>query len=1042
MKQKVYYLLTFVWLICLLCQSGYAQTKSIKGTRSNSQDTALFKTVTVFVKDLGSSKVLDSVRVTLGQESKFTTNGQVVFENNSSRNLVLYKPGFRRVAKYVTSETVSIAMVSLNESEGFLISTGQSKSVSPLFSGSTVTVKGNDLRKVNSISFIDALKYYVPSLTVTYSNNNGSNPNSLPEIRLRGANNLPYATTLASSKNAGSGVQKNPSASDYVASNVTSNSSPIILLDGVQVTLQTAMDIDLNRIQSVTVLQDAVSTASFGLRGGNGVIAIQTSKPKGGLNISFSEQVQGSKADISSFNSLNAKQKFELENAAGLYPSTSDAVYQKRYDQVYNKGNNTNWLQIPLQNGLGLKHSIAVSTGTENIFYGVTASYNDIQGTMKGSNRKNLDLSTDFGGNLGGFSFSNKFSYLGSDASNSPYGKFSDYTKLNPYWNPYDLNTGKFQRYLEGDVYLNPAYNSTLATTDNAKYARYNNQTNLSLLLGAGFQLNGIASITKQSDELNYFLPPSHTSFDNITAANILSRGRYDYTANSFLDVQGGANLQYQKNLGKHEISASFGENISQASSESELISVSGFAIDRLADISYGTAYKGEKPVSSKIVTRYASTFGNASYSYDKRYQIDLSGALDNYSGLSSASKFGAVGLSWNVQNESFLKNVSWINQLKVKGSLGITGNQNFLSYLDRTAYDYYTNQQYVPGTSNSSTIGQGLGAYLIAYGNKNLKAPQTYKQDAGIDAALFNNRLALNFNVYQQKSSNIIMPTLSASSTGYQSYSYYDNYAGIENKGFEFGIAGTVYRSQRNNLSWNVMLNSLHNTDKITSIAPFIEQVNANSNTASHQEQLQSQYKVGYSPSAIWAVRSAGIDPETGNEIFISKDGLWNADDKVFAGNLTPKWQGSFGTDVTFRQFSLGMYFDYQLGAKVYNQTLADRVENANIAFNVDSRAASAQRWQQDMSNPLYKALSVNGIATSPTYATTRFVENDDKIQCASMMIGYAMPKSIAEKLKAQSMGFKFIVNDAFEWGGANMERGIYYPFQRNYTFTLNANF
>ncbi|SMO76942.1 TonB-dependent receptor plug domain-containing protein [Solitalea koreensis] len=1035
MKQKVYYLLALAGLICLNSQMSYALQPSVKKTFSQADTIRQLQKVTVSVRDLGTSKLLDSVRVTLGKESKFTEKGVVVFGDNKDSILIFSKPGYVRLAKKLTSATLTVSMLKTDESEGFAINPGLSKRVNSLFTGSAVTVEGDKLREINGTNFIDALKFYVPSLTVTKSNNNGSNPNALPEIRLRGANNFPYAATITNNNNSASGVQTAPSSADFIASNVTTTSSPIILLDGIQVSLQTALDIDMNRIQSVTVLKDAAATASYGMRGGNGVIAIQTVKPGRGMNISFSEQVQIATPDISSYKTLSAKEKLDLENKAGLYPGSLAALYQKRYNQAYNNGVNTNWLELPLQNGLSSKHTLAFSSGTDEVVYGFTASYNDIQGSMKGSSRKNLDLGANFGGHFGSFSFNNQFYYLGSNASNSPFGSFDKYAKMNPYWNPYDKFTGKFQKLLEVDTigenvipYLNPAYNSTLATTDAAKYARYSNVTNLNWVIGSGFQLDGIASISKQADELNQFLPPNHTKFGMLTADSILKRGLYNYTSNSFLDIQGGVRLQYQKNLGKHTIFTNVGENLAQTNSESEGVAVSGFAVDRLADISFGSAYAMNKPVSGKIATRYASTFGNVTYSYDNRYQVDLSGALDNYSGLSKMSKFGAVGMAWNVHNEKFLKNVSWIDLLKVKGSFGITGNQYFLSYLNRTTYDYYTNQQYIPAGSGTGTIGIGLGAYLTGYGNKNLEAPETYKQDIGLDAVLFKNRLALNLNAFKQRTYKMVLPLFSPASTGFQNFASFDNYGELENGGFEIGAAATVYKSPKNNLNWNIMANTLHAMDKITTASgPIFDYTNINNNTIAPQNTLQPQYVIGKSPYAIWAVPSAGIDPLTGKEAFLKKDGtittVWDASDKVYAGKLTPTWVGSFGTDVTYKQFALGAYFNYQYGAKVYNQGLA----------NIENKVYN---------DPSYNILRSLGYAASPTNAVTRLVENDDKIQCSSIMFGYTVPKMFAERIKAKNLALKFLVNNAFEIGGADMQRGIYYPFQRNYTFTLNANF
>lgn len=1047
MNQKMYYLLGLVGTIWLGNQSVYAMQPGVQKAIAAIDTNRHAPTVTVMVKDLGSSKLLDSVQVTFGKTEKYTNKGVVFFENTGDSVLILSKPGYRRIGMKISSPSVLVRMMKLDEAlSGYFVGSGLMQN-NHMFSGSAITVTGEELRKVTTLSLLEGLKFYVPSLSVLNSNHNGANPNSIPQVQLRGVSDFPFSKRTINN-NVKSGLQVSPSAADYIAANIVSNSTPLILLDGIQVSVQTILDIDLNRVKNVVVLKDAAATASYGMRGANGVIAVQTNRPQGKFEISFSEQLQIANADISSFHPLSAKQKLEVEKNSGLFNGALAEVYQKRYKQAYDNGINTDWLAIPLRNGIGAKHSLAISAGNDDIVYGLNASYNDVQGSMKGSHRKTLDLGAYFGGRIGALTFNNQFSYLAADAANSPYGPFSNYLKMNQYWSPNDPNTGKVQKISESNdiaglgtlSFKNPSYNASLSTLDNQKYARYNNLTNLNWIIGAGFQLNGMLSITKQSDELNYFLPPGHTDFADLAVENLFKRGTYKYTSNSFTDVEGGLRLQYQNNFEKHQLFANVGQNVSQTASESEGIEVSGFAADRLADISFGNAYSIAKPISGKIVTRYASTFGNVGYSYDNRYQIDLSGAVDYYSGLSKGSSFGAVGLAWNISNEDFLKPLKWISVLKLKGSFGISGNQSFLSYLNRTTYNYYTDKQYIPASSGIPSIGIGLGAYLTGYANKNLQAPETFKQDIGIDAVFFNQRLAFNFNVFKQLNYRMILPINFPASSGYQSFSYYDNYGEIENKGFEIGLNVKAYESLRHQLRLNVFVNAFHGTDRVTATGPHLEELNNDNNFILPQTTIQPQYVVGQSPNAIWAVPSLGIDPLTGHEVFLKKDGsssmVWDSNDKVYAGSLTPKWQGSFGTDVTFRQWSFGAFFNYQYGAKVYNQTMAD-IENATVFENLDVRALNEARWTPGKTNAGYK-----GLFHSPTYATTRLVENDNRIQCSSIMLGYLLPKTIAEKLNARSLGLRFLLNNAFELGGADMQRGIYYPFQRNYTFLLNANF
>ncbi|SMC87422.1 SusC/RagA family TonB-linked outer membrane protein [Pedobacter nyackensis] len=1016
MNLKVFGLFTLV-SIYLSHQTGFAQEQNKKSTKKVVDVTHQDREIIVSVKDRDNFNLLDSVRVVIGIQSKHTLNGVVVFENIGKDSVVLInKPGYYGLVKKLSAGTMQIFLQKSNEAaDGSIVNTGLYSRPNSIFSGAAVTVSGTDLRKVNSSSFINALKYFVPALSASRSNLVGGDPNAISDIRLRGANNFAFGAIVANSKTGQKGVQLAPSSADYIASNIFSSGSPVIIMDGVQVSLQTATDFDINSIHSITVLKDAAATAVYGLRGANGVIVIKTIKPQRGLlNVGIISELQIAAADLSSFNVLNAKEKLGIESKAGLYAGDLAPYYAKRYDDAYNKGINTNWLEMPLRQGIGMKHSLSLSGGNDDMVYSVTAAFNDNQGSMKGSSRKTSELGALFGGRIRSFSFDNRFSYLAAVASNSPYGTFNTYTLQNPYWNPYDPETGKTQKILEEITIggktinlMNPVYNTTIATKDIADYSRVSNITNLNLVINEKLKLNGNVGISKQMDEVNYFLPPSHTTFADVTADNLFERGHYEYTSNSFMNMEAGLRLDYHNIFGKHEVYATAGQNMIQTSSESTGLIVQGFNVDRLSDIAFGAAYATTKPITGKIITRYASTFANAVYSYANRYQLDLSAANDLHSAIGrndNSVLFWGVGLSWNVKQESFLESIKWINRLKLRGSLGTTGNQYFLSYLNSTTYNYYTNQQYIPAGTGSGVIGRGLGAYLTSYANPNLKSPETFKQNIGLDVAMLDNRLALNIDLYQQKTSNLILPLISDLSSGFVDYTYYQNQGSIENKGLEFSALGTIYKSDKNNLNWNLRVNGRWNKDEIT-------------------------YLTGYSPSAIWAVPSLGIDSQTGVEMFQKKDGsttsVWDANDKVLAGDLMPSLMGSFGTDASFRQFSAGIYFNYQLGAKVYNQTLADRVENADVFYNVDRRALM-QNWTN----------------TIPTYATTRLVQKDDRIQCSSIMLGYTLPKNLANKIKAKNIGVRCMLNNVFEWGGAEMERGIYYPFQRNYTFSLNANF
>ena len=1014
--------------------------------------------VKVTVKDLMDGAGLDSVYVNIGVKRGYTNDkGIVEFDNVAAGDMVVAsKTGYLAQSKKVKADVQLRLGKREMQSAGTHYTNGLYERPLEHFSGSATIVSGNELRKINPLNFTEALKYYDPSFIVSRNNNSGDDPNVPSSVRIRGAYNFPVSSTIArQSTTTGTGVQINPSVGDFVANNISNPDQPVILLNGVQVALQTALDIDINRIDKIIILKDAVAASVYGVRGGNGVLLIQTKLPqKGNFNITYSGQVQLSTPDLSSYSLLSASEKLQLEQAAGFYAG-NPSLYQTRLDRV-NNGLNTDWLNIPTRKAIGQKHSLSFEGGDDDINYGLDFSFNDIQGVMKGSNRKN----TNFGGYVStrvrNFIISNYLNYQRSDASNSPYGSFSDYARQNPYWDPTDPVTGGMSRLMEeysnmGTTtrFFNPAYNGTISTTDERTYSRLSNLTNINWIIGRGFRLNGRFGISKQSDEQNVFLPPSHTVFANYTPGEFFKRGKYDQSTSEFLSMEGTINLNYSKKTGLHQFYASTGATALQTKSEAVGIQLIGFTTDKLSDLGFGNAYSNLRPATGKIVTRLISGYGNFAYSYDNRYQLEVTANADGSSQFGENNRVAAhwsAGASWNLHQEKFFPINNILNQLRIRGTIGTAGNQFFQSYLGKTNYNYYNDRQYIQGGSNSGTRGIGLGAFLTGFANKDIEAPVTQKQNLGMDAALLQNRLFIRADIYRNKTTGIVLPIVSPSSTGFSSFSYYDNLGAIENKGFELDLNYSIIRNVKKGIYWSIRLNGIHNEDRILTTSEYIDVFNAaNDAMTTDQTRPQARYVEGQSLTGIWAVRSLGIDPATGQEKFLKADGTetftWDAADKIFAGDLSPKWIGSFGTSVTVKNISAGIYFNYQCDAKFYNQTLADRLENADLTYNVDSRAAS-NRWTQPGDHALYKQLSLNGMVTSPTYATTRFIESNDFINCSAISVDYALPQNIIQKIRAKNVKLGFVANNVFRTGNKNAERGIYYPFHRMYSFSVTAGF
>ncbi|HJS54260.1 MAG TPA: SusC/RagA family TonB-linked outer membrane protein [Chitinophagaceae bacterium] len=1059
MKRLTLLLTAVLFLICGI--SSEALAKKSDQTQQSPTDSIpkkIIGKVKITVKDLMDGSAVDSVYILVGINKGYTDNkGIVEFDSVPAGTVVtITKAGYIAQSKKVKADMLIRIGRREMQSSANNYKNGLYERPIEHFSGSATIVSGNDLRKINPLNFTEALKFYDPSFIVTRDNLNGDDPNVTPSLKIRGSYNFPASATIASqSGSTVTGAQINPSVSDYVASNIANPDQPVVLLNGVQVALQTALDIDINRIEKITILKDAAATSIYGVRGGNGILLIQTKLPqKGNFSVTYSGQVQVTTPDLSSYSLWNAPEKLQLEHDAGYYNNNS-SLYQSRLYQV-NKGINTNWLEIPTRTGVGSKHSLSLEGGDDDINYGLDFSYNNIEGVMKGSNRRNANFGGYISARMKNVVISNYLSYIRSNASNSTYGRFSEYPRQNPYWDPYDSITGGMTRILEqytdqGNTvrFYNPAYNGTISTTDETAYSRLSNILGINWTIGHGFSLNGRFGISKQSDEENVFLPPSHTAFGHYTPGEFFMRGKYNQTVSDFLSMEGTINLHYNKKTGLHQFYAASGVTGLESRSESTGVELVGFVTDKLSDLAFGNAYSNQRPETGKIVTRLISGYGNFTYSYDNRYQFEASANADASSQFGENNRVAphwSAGVSWNLHQERFFHENKILNQLRVRASVGTAGNQYYQSYLGNTSYNYYTDRQYIQGGSNSGTRGIGLGAFLTGFANKDLKAPETEKQNIGVDAVLFQNRLSVRVEAYRNKTNDLVLPVVSPSSTGFINFTYYDNLGAIENKGIEFDANYTIIKNVKKGIIWNIRLNGIRNEDRIIATSEYLDKLNnANNVMTVDQTRPQPHYVSGKSLTDIWAVNSLGIDPATGQEKFLKANGsetfTWDAADKVSAGDMSPDWLGSFGTSVSVKNITAGVYFNYQIGAKYYNQTLADRLENADLTYNLDRRAAD-NRWTQPGDNALYKPLSLNGMATSPTYATTRFVEDNDFINCSAISVGYAIPQSITEKIKAKNAKLGFVANNVFSSGSMKAEKGIYYPFHRMYSFSITASF
>ena len=895
------------------------------------------------------------------------------------------------------------------------------------FAGTTTMITKQELAKVSTGNIFTTISAIDAGFKINENNLDGSNPNVLPDFTIRGKGSFQNGST-----------------------------APIFILDGFEVSAQKVFDMDVNRIESITLLKDASATILYGSRASNGVIVIETTAPQAGkLRVTYDFKPTIGVVDLTDYDLMNAREKLQYEKEAGLYEYEGSVGYEennrreqaKLDEQYYTKykniveGVNTYWLSQPVESSFSHAHSIFVEGGADNVRYGIDASYNQNKGVMKESGRDRLGL---------GFTLiyrikdkvtiRNYMSYAHTKAYNSPYGSFSTYAALNPYERIYDENGELIAKLSDGTT--NPLYDAFLPNRSFTKMQEFTEQLSVDWFIREGLRLKGQISIVKGETSGENYKSPFSVEFLNTVYNSenrmqeylpIAKRGYLSMTDGSSLGYNGNITLNYNTLFGeKHILYAGIGCEVKQDDSNSHGFTLTGFPDDRYSDPAFAIQFKeNSRATSDESKSRSIGFFANGNYIYDDRYFADVSVRIDGSSKFGVDKRFApfwSVGAGWNVHNEKFFKSTK-VSMLKLRYSYGVTGNQEFSAYQAQTMFQFNTDRLY-----NSSVTAE-----LMGYGNPDLEWQNQYQSNFGVDFGYAKDRIRVQFNYYLKKTQGLLTTITVAPSLGFPSDKYTANLGEIQNKGLEVNLNAVIIRDMEKELEWSVMFQAANNKNKIRKISTALKTVNDENNK--NTQVPGAVYEEGESMSAIKAVRSLGIDPTTGKELFVKKNGeltyTWDAEDKVICGDTEPKVFGNFGTNLYWKGWNLNMVFKYNFGADYYNSTLAQRVEGADPAKNADRRVLK-DRWKEPGQHALYK--NIKDYKT--TYISSRFVQKDNTVQLSTLSLSYEVNKAWISRFGMNTLRLSFYMNDVFRASTVKNERGIDYPFQRSFVFGLNVSF
>ena len=886
------------------------------------------------------------------------------------------------------------------------------------FTGAVTAVSKEEIKAKFSRNLLQTLANIDPALRIIQNNAQGSNPNALPEIQLRGASTLVGVKDLQMAARADLNL-------------------PLFILDDFEVSLERVMDLNEDDIANITILKDANATSLYGSRGANGVVVITSTRPEAGkLKVSYRGTLRLELVDLSTYDLLNAKEKLDLEHRMGVWD-----YYPEAYEDLKQKvdaGENYDWLAVPTRDGVGQNHVLSVMGGDDTWRFSANLSYDEKIGVMKGSDRKNFNGSLHISYNTKKFIINEVLSVGTNNNADSPYGTFSNYVTMNPYWNPYQEDGKPVYNYfhpLNQDPIRNPMYNASVGCWNKTKYTNVRNSISLRYNIWDNFYVIGSLGLTRQLQNKDSFIPPSHESY---AGKDLDQKGRFDRYEKTENQWQGRFSVNYTNTFNeKHMLTLNTMGELEEKNTDVVRWAASGFINDDVDHPSMALSYPADNyPNGENTKSRRLSWLFSGNYYYDMRYFLDFTYRVDGSSSFGKESRFApffSFGGGWTVSNESFMKeNVAWINLLRLRASYGVSGNMGFSPDQAMTVYHVSTTDSYLGG----------LGAYLSTFGNPDLKWQNTYQYNIGVDFNVLNSRLQFQFNYYNKETKNTVSEMLLPISHGFEQC--VANIGTIRNEGYELNITANLIRKQ--DLAWNVTGRFSRNKNTVVKLSEGFKESIKYHNQSMAAAVEYYKYQEGRSMDAIYGLRTIGIDPATGRRMFLTKAGEMtfqqDAGDLVYLGDRQPKINGSLSTDFSYKGLSLNVGFGIRWGGKQINSTLLVKTENANIQHNLDKRVL-ANCWQQPGDNVRYKMLTASSEDRVYTYDCDAFVQKDNVFQCTNINVNYMFPQALVKKhIGLESLSVGVNLSDIFYVSTIKRERGTAYPFSRNPNFIISCSF
>ncbi|NII27530.1 TonB-dependent receptor [Pseudoflavitalea sp. X16] len=1021
------------WLCLLLLffsTQAFAQTRMITGKVTDSKDSIGLPGVSVQAK---------------GALAAAQTGSDGTFRLEIPQNvkaLVFSFVGYDRIEVPVGSSDVVNALLTANSTSlQDVVVIGYGTQRKSDLTGAVGSVRSAQLAERPAVSLNQALAGRIPGVQV---NTNSGRPGGQSNVRIRGF------------------------------SSINSSNNPLYVIDGVIIPVGTqtqnsnAIDyINPSDVAAIEVLKDASATAIYGARGANGVILVSTKRGStSGGRVTYDVELGVPTIGPHRVKMLNAKEYVAVEDlaydnikvydadgwAAGNYTSLQDprekrknipSLFDANGDPLYN----TDWLKASTQNKLSQNHQVSFSNGNADNNYGVFLGYRNDNGLLLNSYLKRYSGRFVFdskikswlkvGGTLGYNNQKENIVDQGTGGLNSvrmitegfpflpvkyPNGKWADnadYPDAEGGSNPvHILNERKFEMVTQttlGNVYADIYLAKGLE---------------LRTILGAYIATRNVTEYNGRS--------LSNISLDQRGTSNV-ANGRESYWSSE-------SYLTYKKKLRENdEFTGMLGISWQETNIYNNGVGAENFSTDYFQANNLGASSKPIPGSSNRSRFAFNSYFGRFNYVLNDKYLLTLTGRVDGSSKFGKNHKyafFPSAALAWRVSDEDFMRNSAVISNMKLRASVGVTGNSEIPTYSALSLLG----SDYAAIINNTRTAGVGLGRL----GNPDLRWEKTTQTDLGLEVGLWGNRVLLEADVYYRKTTDMLLNAPVPRSTGYPSI--YRNIGSMENKGLEISI-GTVNISTAD-FTWSTAFNISMNKNKVLALATPADIFGVGNPNFTNQTGI---IRVGEPVGSFWGLTRLGtwgtkdadeaakfssyrggkdILPGDIRYLDVNGDSAINDADRSIIGNGNPDGWGSLFNTFKYKNFELTVELQYVYGNDVLNMTKHSGEDRQALA---NSFASVLNAWTPDNQNTPIAAIR-NSKAGYVTNVDTHWMEDGSFIRGKNILLGYTFAPSLIQRLRLSKLRVYASVQNFFlatKFSGNDPEVTTYgQPFAQGQTF------